>query len=103
MICPGLRLGDGQRNGARCSGSGPAAARGDVATVGIHESFRDGKPNSCTAVFAVAGSVDSVEALENVGEVLGGYPVAGVGDRDRDSVLVGRRKNVHVTARRGMA
>jgi hypothetical protein len=80
---PGSRLVDGQRNGERCSGSGPAAARGDVTTVGVHESFSDGKSNSCTAVFTVAGSIDSVEAFEHVREVLGGYPVASVGDRNR--------------------
>ncbi len=55
--------------------------------MGFHERAADRQPDSGAAAVAIARAVDPVEPVEDVLQVLGGYPpLAGVGDGELDGV-----------------
>src|SRR5215211_1337823 len=56
------------------------ALDGDLSAMGADDRLGDGEPETCPASGAGAGAVRAIEALEDVGQVLGTDPFAGVAD-----------------------
>jgi hypothetical protein len=62
----------------------------DVAVVRFDECLGDGQADAGAPVLAVSGSVDSVEAIEQAGQVFWRYAITGVGYGDNNGVLTGQ-------------
>lgn len=75
MGCGSLREGDAE--GAALAG---LAFDLDIAVVVFDDGFDDGEAEAGVAAACAAGGIDSVEAVEEAGEMLGGNALALVGD-----------------------
>lgn len=79
--------------GERRASPEAVAAGGDVAPVGFHPGPNDGQTYPRTPVPAVSGDVHSVEALEQMGKMLGSDPFAAVGDGYHKLALMSAGRN----------
>ena len=75
---------------------------GDHPTVGIDNPFDDGKPQAAAADVPVAGFVNPVKPVKQIGEMLFGNADAGVHHPNPGRGFRGREKNLDLSARRGV-
>src|SRR3990170_1916754 len=83
-----ILAGDREREGERCTPTRPGALGPDAAPVGVHEMARNGQPEAAPPPSSCSGPIGPVEALEDVGEMLGGDAGARIRNVDADPAVL---------------